>query len=250
MIRFTGLHTDPPASPTGRHRPPPAVARHQRLNHSRPGTSSMLFAISTATNIPTTAAGTPATKNLRGRHLPALEIALNGGTFSVTKVKRGDSLEFELSLASGAQGSGTLAGSCGVTRFLPGGVSTETCADDGRPRSRPPPGRNAGLADGRMGRRQRRGRPAGVRLNGDSGRAPVQQHARAPAHWRPRPQVSPFVPQFYDVSPRRLVGAELRAPQGEFGHREENRRPGRGERDEPRDGLIISRPRSTPRPPW
>ncbi|MFG2780963.1 hypothetical protein ACGFY7_24305 [Streptomyces prunicolor] len=59
----------------------------------------------------------------------SVDIAVNGGTFSVTKVKPGDSVDFEVTLAGGG-GSGTLKGTCGaIVRFSPGSTSMITCGD-------------------------------------------------------------------------------------------------------------------------
>ncbi|MDO0935259.1 hypothetical protein QQY66_27660 [Streptomyces sp. DG2A-72] len=71
-----------------------------------------------------------------------VEFAVNGSMFNVTKVNRGNSLEFKLALSYGARGSGTLAANCGVTRFMPGRLSTERCTDDNR--SQKPPAPQAG----------------------------------------------------------------------------------------------------------
>ena len=60
----------------------------------------------------------------------SVDIAVNGGTFSVTKVKPGDSVGFEVTLAGGGGGSGTLKGTCGtIVRFYPGFTSLITCGD-------------------------------------------------------------------------------------------------------------------------
>ncbi|MEV0474631.1 hypothetical protein [Streptomyces prunicolor] len=58
-----------------------------------------------------------------------VDIAVNGGTFSVTKVKPGDSVDFEVTLAGGG-GSGTMKGTCGtIVRFYPGSTSLITCGN-------------------------------------------------------------------------------------------------------------------------
>ncbi|MGW0835072.1 hypothetical protein [Streptomyces prunicolor] len=58
----------------------------------------------------------------------SVDIAVNGGTFSVTKVKPGDSVDFEVTLAGGGGGSGTMKGTCGtIVRFYPGSTSLITC---------------------------------------------------------------------------------------------------------------------------
>jgi hypothetical protein len=70
-----------------------------------------------------------------------VEFAVDGGTFTVKKVKPEKSLDFEVTLATGAGGSGTLKGTCGpVFRFNEtGGGSSSTCAAaDGTPTSPAP----------------------------------------------------------------------------------------------------------------
>lgn len=59
-----------------------------------------------------------------------VDIAVNGGTFSVTRTRPGNSVDFEVTLATGGGGSGTLKGTCGtIARFYPGSVSMVTCSD-------------------------------------------------------------------------------------------------------------------------
>ncbi len=60
-----------------------------------------------------------------------VRIRVDGGTFSVTKVKRDVQLDFKLTMRTGAGGSGTLK-SCGVMKFyLYGGGGMVTCGADG-----------------------------------------------------------------------------------------------------------------------
>ncbi|MEQ4304116.1 hypothetical protein ABNF97_22505 [Plantactinospora sp. B6F1] len=71
-----------------------------------------------------------------------VRIRVDGGTFSVTKVKRDVQIDFKLTMSTGAGGSGTLK-SCGVTKFyLGGGGGAITCGADGVPK-RPAPERGA-----------------------------------------------------------------------------------------------------------
>jgi hypothetical protein len=59
-----------------------------------------------------------------------VEFTVDGGTFTVKKVKPEKSLDFEVTLATGAGASGTLKGTCGpIFRFNEsGGGSSSTCA--------------------------------------------------------------------------------------------------------------------------
>ncbi|MFJ2812675.1 hypothetical protein [Streptomyces sp. NPDC087294] len=68
-----------------------------------------------------------------------VDIAVDGGTLSLTKVKPDDSVDFKLTLADGGQASGVMKGNCGATLFFQGGLSgvnTGTCKAGGTP---PPP---------------------------------------------------------------------------------------------------------------
>ncbi|MDW5328993.1 hypothetical protein [Plantactinospora sp. KLBMP9567] len=114
--------------------------------------STAASAVATASPTPTPApdATTPAPIRVRaaadGRRYAAcadgtcevavtkpVRIRVDGGTFSVTKVKRDVQLDFKLTMPTGAGGSGTLK-SCGVMKFyLGGGGGVVTCGADGVP---------------------------------------------------------------------------------------------------------------------
>jgi hypothetical protein len=70
-----------------------------------------------------------------------VHIAVDGGTLVVTKVKREDSVEFDLTLANGGGGSGTLKGTCGtIFTFYPGGGGAGTmCSSATSKPTRPSP---------------------------------------------------------------------------------------------------------------
>lgn len=65
-----------------------------------------------------------------------VDIAVDGGTLSVTEVKPDDSLDFELTLTDGGQASGTMKGTCGTTATFHrngGGTSVATCGAGSTP---------------------------------------------------------------------------------------------------------------------
>lgn len=65
-----------------------------------------------------------------------VRIKVRGGTFSVTKVKPNDSMDFKLRFSAGGGGSGTLKGTCGgiATFYRGGGIRTVTCDASGVPK--------------------------------------------------------------------------------------------------------------------
>lgn len=64
-----------------------------------------------------------------------VDIPVDGGTFTVKKVHREDGVKYEVSMATGATGSGTMKGACGsvFTFYAGGGVSVVSCGASTKP---------------------------------------------------------------------------------------------------------------------
>ncbi|WP_019060242.1 hypothetical protein [Streptomyces prunicolor] len=128
---------------TAEHGGSAATSAHGGSAASRPAATATGKAPATPTTPAASAPPPPAPTASDGRRYAAcadgtcevavsrpVDIAVNGGTFSVTKVKPGDSVDFEVTLAGGGGGSGTMKGTCGtIVRFYPGSTSLITCGN-------------------------------------------------------------------------------------------------------------------------